>query len=67
MDIVHVFQEEDRESQDGHLEDWFGHEPPDNTPPDAVCACGARLVRLNKAGTSGGVWHRRLWSPWADL
>lgn len=67
MMIVHVFQENDRHDQDGHLEDWFGHEPPSGDPEDAVCACGARMVYLDKKGTVAGVYHHKHWSPWKEL
>lgn len=67
MEVVHVFQESDPHDQAGHLEDWFGHEPPSGKPRDAVCACGARLVYLDKQHTVAGVYHHQYWSPWKEL
>tara|TARA_R110000868_G_scaffold44558_1_gene148636 strand:+ start:1022 stop:1228 length:207 start_codon:yes stop_codon:yes gene_type:complete len=67
MVIVHVFQENSQHDQDGHMEDWFGNEPPSGEPDDAVCACGARMVYLDKKATVAGVYHYQHWSPWKEL
>lgn len=67
MQVVHVFQEDDPHDQAGHLDDWFGHEPPSGKPREAVCACGARMVPLDKYGTVVGVYHSQMWSPWKEL
>lgn len=63
MDIVHVFQEDGERERQGHLEEWFGCEPPSGKPVDAVCACGARMTILNKEGTVAGVYHQLFWTP----
>jgi len=67
MQLLHVFQEDDEHDRQGHMDDWFGHEPPSGKPRSAVCACGARIVYLDKNGTVGAVYHHRHWSPWKEL
>jgi hypothetical protein len=67
MEIIHVFQEDETSDRRAHMEDWFGHEPPSGKPEDAVCACGARMVPLNRLGTVSGVYHQQHWSPWKEL
>jgi hypothetical protein len=67
MEVVHVFQENDPHDRQGHMDDWFGHEPPSGRPKDAVCACGARMIPLSKDGAVVGVYHHQHWSPWKDL
>lgn len=67
MMIVHVFLEDDVHDQQGHMDDWFGAEPPSGNPPEAVCACGAHLFILDDKRKVAGCYHRQRWSPWKEL
>jgi hypothetical protein len=66
LQLVHVFEEENRSSWKHHLRAFFGHTPDDGddyNPEDQtyiVCYCGGRLVRLGEDSNNQevcAVWH----------
>jgi hypothetical protein len=71
MQVLHVFEEDDRERQELHMEHWFGF--PDASPififadTSMVCYCGGKLVPLKRNPKDasdikvGIVWHLAEW------
>jgi hypothetical protein len=71
MQVLHIFEEEDQERQELHMEHWFGF--PDASPifvfsdSEMVCYCGGRLFPLKRNRKDASevqvavVWHLAEW------
>ena len=66
MLLLHVFEEDDQDRMQGHLENWFGYPEAGGHEYPAVCFCGACVFVLKKdfkdaSNSVGIVWHTGVW------
>ncbi len=71
MMVLHVFEEDDEESREDHLEFWFGYPEfgpaYDEDSDTQMCYCGAELVVLQRDRDGvivvSSMWHRLRFDP----